>query len=302
MEQAQVHVASEIHAFWHFWFKNSNRCRTSIPLSHIVDGIESGSWKILCAWEQGGEKRLVGTIVRRAIGRICVKGVWFEGAGSIDYFCIHGAWRRRGLGRCLLGSIHGLMAATGAGAPIAPHLFLYERSQLLCAPLSWTTLWVRRARPGNLQLPVTRCEGTALEAAIQAAGRSLEIVGSHHGGKETAVYCVKVRKDTSVSVKGVGGGLVWGAVLDLFCVSIPEGYRIGCLQGIWSNSKAVGAEANATEAAEAIVDACGFDLVLVPSCVPRKTDSGWERDETVQWIGYNLNSGLYTESYPVLFL
>jgi hypothetical protein len=292
VEIGKLHFADHIALFLQKWFKLSSKCRCVVTTEDILRWIESEEWIFLCAWETEGQRRLVGTVARRTLGCLRVDSSDFSPAKLIDFFCIHGAWRQRGLGRMLLYQIHAYITQETAPHPMPPVLFLYERPQMKVAPLAWGRLMVRATKQESLSIPAKLCEAKDALAVVPRGANSVI------GWSEKKGRCM----DTIF----VECGGWYGAIGDTYCVSVPEGRRVGIFLGSWPAASSARAQRQVSqaEANEAMIDRVGsqtYGYMLTHISIPRSSGT-WESDAEVQWIGYNLSSGPPRTTYPLLLL
>ena len=198
----------QLPEFWARWFSTPS-CRCVVPLKHIQKMVSLGKWEILVYAPQG---LVVGSIVRRWIKGLHVASAFWPKAGMIDYFAIHPAWRKRGIGRALLATLHNITPA-----PIPPHLMLWEGIRPTIPPLSVGCYWSKRC----VQRP---CELAGAEAWKQLVGS----VWSEYEANETQIF------------KTSSGTL---AVWNTFHRSIPDGLTIGIIMA-YSSKEAVEEFAN----------------------------------------------------------
>jgi hypothetical protein len=270
--------------FWGRWFSISSKARCVIPLQHVLKGFSGGQWTIWIAFKPTGE--VVGTLVRRWIKGVQVGPAYWEKAGIIDYFCVHPAYRKKGLGRYLLCLLHNTTPA-----PIPPHFFLLEGVQLSIPPLlSGFFFSYQRSKqsPGGI--------GSVIK------GINAIKVTSQEDQKKIWNSCVKgMYVKSSVSSNSTEETTFWrvsnGAVIiqDTFHKSVPEGDSIGIVL----------ASTSASAVNEfALAEDSPWGVLLVPQSSPFTPSLGphWTLDSPFQWIGYNLRHSSVHFEWPAFHL
>ena len=139
--EATPSTAAELSDFWERWFSPSKSSRCCMPAAHIQKALSEKRWvSFLCRRSDTGA--LIATIVRRRVKGLRVKQARWPEAGIVDFFCVHPAWRRKGVGRLLLGVLERHETSERSGPP--PHLILWEGLHLSVPPLSIGGLWMTR--------------------------------------------------------------------------------------------------------------------------------------------------------------
>ena len=128
----------QLPAFWEQWFSTTSRC--SIPLSAIKS---RPHWDIVVA-RRGNE--VIGTLVRRWIVGLHIKEAYMPKAGVIDFFCVHPAWRKKGIGRSLL-----YLIQNQTPRPIPPHLMLWETYVPTIPPVAAGSYWRKEFVPRQVE-------------------------------------------------------------------------------------------------------------------------------------------------------
>jgi len=247
----------QLPEFWTRFFSSKTRC--IVPLSHILKSADR--WTVIVVVKEG---IVVGSIVRRWI-KLHMKEAFWQKAGIIDFFCIHPAYRKRGIGRALLSCLHNVTER-----PIQPHLMLLEGVQLTMPPIA-AGIYMSR-----------RCEGNRV---------------AEKGDPSVWKSCVKglwtpfEEGETSLWNLGASSGIgEHVAIWNTFHYSIPDGLRIGIIVGHTS-----------LEAANAATQtrAHGFGVLLLPVPAWRMATplEGWAVDSPFQWLAYNTDVG-FMETFP----
>ena len=185
----------QLPEFWMRFFSKSTRC--IVPLLHIQ--AVKARWTIIVIVK---DEMVIGSIVRRWT-KLHIKETTWQKAGIIDYFCIHPAYRRRGIGRALLSSLVNVTER-----PIQPHLMLLEGFQASMPPIA-SGVYLSR-----------RCVGNSLIQKDTAWNFGKDIWTPFEEG-ETTVW-----KTASGHVG------IWNT----FHYSIPDGLRIGIIVGHTGNA------------------------------------------------------------------
>jgi hypothetical protein len=123
---------SQLPLFWERWFSTpTSRC--CIPQERIHRSHSAGHWDIFVV-RRGNQ--VIGSLVRRWVTGFHVKEAYLPKAGVIDLFCVHPAWKKKGVGRALLCLVHTLTAR-----PAPPHLMLWESYLPSIPPMAAGVYW-----------------------------------------------------------------------------------------------------------------------------------------------------------------
>jgi GNAT superfamily N-acetyltransferase len=267
LRRAEVSDLVLLPEFWARWFSISKACRCAITLSHIQKQVLEGKWEVYVCIRFSGE--LIGTIVRRWIRGVHVREVSWARAGGIDYFCIHPAWRNKGVGRALLAEVH-----NRTPAPIMPHFIFWEGFTLSVPPLSCGVLYAKQCLGGSVGVGGSGSGGS--QATEEKENRS-QIWKSLVRGAD--IWSEEIGDEISLwkTVRG------YVAIWNTFHRSIPGGAAIGIVI--------------ASQSAEA-VNLIGAPWGVLLSDTSHGAD--WSFDSPFQWIGYNLGVGFISLQFPRL--
>jgi len=238
--------AEQLPEFWTRFFSDTSRC--IVPLLHIQK--MGAKWTIIVVVKEGA---VIGSLVRRWT-KLHINETLWQKAGIIDYFCIHPAYRKKGIGRALLSCLHNITER-----PIQPHLMLLEGVQVTMPPIA-AGVYLSRRCAGNL----------ALKSESEAVWETC-VKGVHSG-----IWTPFEEGETTLWRSASGVTAIWNT----FHYSIPDGLRIGIV---------VGYTGDINEAANSITH--GFGVLLLPVPVWKVGLEGWTLDSPFQWIAYNLQVG-----------
>lgn len=250
-----------LREFWYRYFSISSKCKCLIPEDFLQKMIETSIWEIWMLVNSRGE--CIGTIVRKSIGKLQIESQTFEQAYIVDYYCVHPAWRKRGIGRGLLNHLH-----NQTKHPFAPHFILWEGVQVSLPPISSGIYWVREGC-GNSTIQKKKLEKLPSSFTSQ-------IVSKLPQYNETTIYQLP-------------SGYV--IVTNTFHKTVPEGKEIYILSH-GSSEKAIEEYIQSVEKDKIFLRPRGITESIVP---------GWQYDSPFQWVAYNLKyTGGY--SYPVFLI
>ena len=247
----------QLPEFWTRFFSDTSRC--IVPLLHIRNAVAKNRWTIIVVVK---DSQVIGSIVRRWT-KLHIKETVWQKAGIIDYFCIHPAYRKKGIGRALLSCLHNVTER-----PIQPHLMLLEGIQLSMPPISAGVYLSRRCAGNSVVTPIAEAQ-TSFVDCVKGVGSG---IWTPYEEGETTLW-----KTTS--------GIV--AIWNTFHYSIPDGLRIGII---------VGYTGDVNEAAS--TTSHGFGVVLLPSILQIGME-GWTIDSPFQWLAYNLQAG-FIGGFPAI--
>ncbi len=213
---ATVADVEQLPEFWTRFFSDTSRC--IVPLLHIQT--MGAKWTIIVVVKDGV---VIGSLVRRWT-KLHIKETVWQKAGIIDYFCIHPAYRKKGIGRALLSCLHNITER-----PIQPHLMLLEGVQVTMPPIAAGVYLSRR------------CTGNTI---IQKGGAWEDCAKGD-------VWTPYEEGETTLWKTASGVVAIWNT----FHYSIPDGLRIGIV---------VGYTGDINEAATSTTHGFGVLLLPVP--------------------------------------
>ena len=262
LRAAVVADGPAILEFWGRYFSNWPSCRCAMTAEHLKT--MWASWEILLVVRQDGV--LLGTVVRRRLRGLHVREARWAEAAAIDYFCVHPAWRKKGIGRALLNAIHNTGADARSAMP--PQLIFWEGLRPSVPPLAAGFFWSRRGLVAT-GVPVL---GEERRKAWRDCVKGVD-VWTEEPGEEISVWLTAGSSAAGSSV------VVWNT----FHRSVPDGGAIGIV---------LAGDANALAAAGS-----PWAVLLVPSLY--SPGAGWTLDSPFQWIGYNLSVG-FVSGFPLI--
>jgi GNAT superfamily N-acetyltransferase len=248
----------QLPEFWSRWYSvKSARCM--VPLSHVLKMAKGDIF--VCV--RGDE--VIGSIVRRWLTGLHMRGVRWPRAGIIDYFCIHPAQRKKGIGRALLTFLHNSTLYTEG--VMLPQLMLWEGLQPTIPPASVGVFSHRRCYKGPTQ------------AIEQDSKMWIDL----QRGKDIWNESCDSPGETSLWMVGDHRVAIWNT----FHRSVPEGFLIGIVVG------------GDVQSANAFSQASGhpFGILLMSGLL-----SDWSIDSPYQWISYNTKMNFISYDFPGIFL
>jgi len=252
--------------FLNRYYSVSSSCKCYLPLSHIQNMVRNNFWEVYVVLNNS---LLIGCVIRRWISDLSVKGVIWKKAAIVDYFCVHPAWRKRGVGRWLLQTLQ------NSAQPLPPHLILWEGLNPLYPPLSVGFFWSFR-KINSIQNNTEEIKNTTIYNSFISS----EIIHSKYNDQSS---------ETQLFRTPYGYILVW----DTFHRSIPDGAKIGIIMK--GSEKAIQYFSSSKENP--------FGILLATHSNPFSFLNGWTLDSPYQWISYNMIVG-HTEigTFPCLSL
>jgi hypothetical protein len=193
-------------------------------------------------------------------------------AGVIDYFCIHPAYRNKGIGRSLLSLLHNTTTAAGI---VPPHLMMWEGIQLSVPPVSAGLFMYKKCSPvGGLQVE-----------KLQSADAGAEAWAALQRGNQLWSEYDSSAEEMSIWSSSRGPVAIWNT----FHRSVPEGLLIGIVVG------------GDVGSADAFSSSSGHPFGILLATWPIGFD-GWQIDSPYQWISYNTHLGFVNTQFPGLCL
>jgi len=256
IREARPEDIEQLPEFWSRFFSASARC--ILPLLHIRNMVSKGVWTVLVIVKEGN---VIGTLVRRWIKGLHMEEVTWQKAGVIDYFCIHPAYRNKGIGRTLLSCIQNITER-----PIPPHLMLLEGVQLSIPPISADLYFsIHTGQTTGHTGQTSQIQEVDGESVWKLCVKGL--LWSDYQGHETKIW------------KTASG---YVAILNTFHYSIPGGLRIGQIIGYTGQGF--------QDAARTAEHGYGILLMSGFSGMISLREHGWKIDSPYQFIGYNIQS------------
>jgi len=261
IRKATTEDLEQLPEFWSRWYSvKSARCM--VPLSHVL---KMAKGDIFVCVNSAGE--VIGSIVRRWLTGLHMRGVRWPRAAIIDYFCVHPAHRKKGVGRALLTFLHNSTLYTEK--LILPHMMLWEGVQPTIPPASVGFFLHRKCFKG----PLTVVEANA------------DVWAELQRGKDIWNESCESSGETSIWKVGEGNLAIWNT----FHRSVPEGLLIGIVVG------------GSQDSANAFSQASGhpFGILLMAGSLG---SDGWTLDSPYQWISYNTKMNFISYQFPGIFL
>jgi GNAT superfamily N-acetyltransferase len=183
----------QLPEFWSRWYSlPPTRC--VVPLAHIQK-MAAKKWDILVCVNKG---EVIGTLVRRWIYGLHMREVTWQAADFVDYYCIHPAYRKKGLGRGLFNLLHNMTPKP------MPHLVFWEGFQAAIPPI---------------------CAGLYLSRRCTKSLNCVKRVYDYTCNDVDVWSDYTECDETSVWETASGRVVVWNT----FHVSVPEGALIGII-------------------------------------------------------------------------
>jgi len=276
LRRATPEDIQQLPTLWGRWYSTSKSARCVVPLAHIQKCAAAGKWDILVCVKDDGE--VIGSLARRWIEGLHMREVRWPKAGVIDYFCIHPAYRNKGIGRSLLSLLHNTTTAAGI---VPPHLMMWEGIQLSVPPVSAGLFMYKKCSPvGGLQLEKLQSAHAEAEA-WKALQRGNQLWSEYDSSAE----------ETSIWSSSRGPVAIWNT----FHRSVPEGLLIGIV---------VGGDVGSVDA---FSSASGHPFGILLATWPIGLHglggmTGWQIDSPYQWISYNTHLGFVNTQFPGLCL
>jgi GNAT superfamily N-acetyltransferase len=246
-----IHMLPE---FWNNFYSQSQKTKCCIPLDAIQN-----TWDIWVMIHP--TTGIIGSVVRRWIYNVHIREAFFPKIGAIEYFCVHPAWRKKGIGRRLL------WKAQESTQGIIPHLILWETFQIQIPPISAGMYWIKQCQAGQGII----ADEKEASIAWYMCRKNTDIYSeyTYSKGKETVVW------------KTESGYIV---VWNTYHRTIPEGQWIGIVLGQSSE-----------RALDEFTQSCPFGILISDT----QRDE-WSSSTSFQWISYMLSTGFISTSIPYL--
>jgi len=268
------HVGALVE-FWGRYFSISSSCRCIVPATHVNRMLSEKRWEGFIIIHTSGE--LLGSIVRRFLKGLHVREASWASAGAIDYFCVHPAWRKRGIGRCLLNHLHNAQSF-----PIPPHLIYWDTPQIRIPPMVQGVFLYRKTEATGSMAAVAEQikDAGEMREAWKDCVKGVDI-WTEEPGQEISGWVSNERSSANKPV------VIWNT----FHRALPDGGLVGI---VLSHSH------QATEALAKMKSPWGVLLVPVRDPFTHSYGSDWKFNSAFQWIAYNLSVGFVSGSFPIV--
>jgi len=226
-------------------------------------------WDGLIVLHASGE--VIGTALRRNLKNLHVREATLPKAAAADYYCIHPAWRKRGIGRAILATYQNTTPA-----PTPPVLVFWDKPQIKVPPMITGLLLSRKCGTPGISQAIQIKDPARCKAAWLDCVKGVD-VWTEEAGEEISFWTVP------------GGTVV---VWNSFHRTVPDGGLIGIV--LSRDAKATEALANAKSQ---------WGVLLAPVRDPFTHSypmAEWSVNSIFQWVGYNLSVGFMSGVFPVV--
>ena len=283
--------AKEIEILLQNHYQTFPRSKLFLPASRIADGFLYDGWIAIGVYEG---LKLIGCVISRDLGTLQIKENPISKAGLVDFFCVDTAWRKKGVASLLL---EALVSFTAKRKRLV-HIFQKEGMPLTPIPPIWQSqyLWRRKNLPTSSAEYLGK-EGIQTRTHIKRFSYTSTIPSNsissipHHLSGDSELY--------SFNYKGHSMNL---CITNTFHRSVPEGWKIGEILWILPNTYE-SVPVNIQEmAVEALVDNCGYEILLIDKTLPHQTNKGWHSDSPYGYYLFNYNPGHFFSLKPYFVL
>ena len=272
LEQADVPAVVE---FWGRYFSITPSCRCLVPPAHVSKMISQKSWDGIIVLHASGE--IIGSAVRRVIHNLHVREITLPKAAAADFYCIHPAWRKKGVGRAILSAFQ-----NSTPAPTPPVLVLWDKPQIKVPPIITGMFMSRVCQATSNQATQLKDPQACKEAWLNCV-KGVD-VWSPEPGEEISFWVPLGQQ------RGQKPVIIWNT----FHRTVPDGLLIGIV---------LSRDPEATEALAQAKSPWGVLLAPVPlhqTISFTQTYKSWKINSIFQWIGYNLSVGFISQSFPIV--
>jgi len=231
--------------------------------------ISQKTWDGIIVLDTSGA--IIGSAVRRIINNLHVREINLPKAAAADFYCIHPAWRRKGVGRAILSAFQ-----NSTPAPTPPVLVFWDKPQIKVPPMIMGTFMSKMCL-GQVQATQLKDPQLCKEAWLNCV-------------KGVDVWTSEPGEEISFWLQGEGRKpvIVWNT----FHRTVPDGLLIGIV---------LSRDQEATEGLAQSKSPWGVLLAPVPIHQTFSfTQNGWKINSLFQWIGYNLSVGFIGSTFPVV--
>ena len=282
--------AANIERLLQHHYQTFHRSKLFLSAARISEGFLYDGW--LGVGVYSGLK-LIGCVVSRELGTLQILENPVPKTGLVDFFCVETSWRKKGIASFLLQE---LVILTAKRKRLV-HLFQKEGMPLSPIPPIWQSqyVWRKKGLPSSSSEYLGK-EGIQTRTHIKSFNYTSAIPHSsisstpHHLSGDSELY--------SFNYKGFSMNL---CITNTFHRSVPEGWRIGEILWILPNGSDV--PLNIQEMAiEALVDSCGYEIILIDKTLPHQKKMGWQSDAPYGYYLFNYNPGHFFSLKPFFVL
>jgi GNAT superfamily N-acetyltransferase len=255
--------------------------------AYIADGFLYDGWIAVGVYK---DSTLIGCAISRSLGTLHIKENPVPNTGLVDFFCVHKAWRKKGIASLLLQELVRLTAKKDR----LVHLFQKEGFPLSPIPPIWQShyLWRKKGLPSSLSEHLGK-EGIATRSLVKYFSYTNAI--PHNSIASIPKQLTGDSELYSFNYKGYSMNL---CITDTFHRSVPEGWKLGEIQWILPSDGIPIPLAIQEMAIETLADASKYEIILLDATLPHRKTKGWQKDSPYGYYLFNYNPGHFFSLKP----
>ncbi len=280
----------EIETLLHNHYQTFTKSKIVLPAKRIREGFLFDGW--IGVGMYSGLK-LIACCISRDLGTVQVKSNDIPRVGLVDFFCVETSWRKKGVASFLLQEFVRICAKKQR----LVHLFQKEGLPLSPLPPVWQShyIWRRKGIPGSSVESIGK-EGIATRTPI----RNFSYASALPYASCISSIPKQLTGDSELYSFNSKGFVVTLCLTNTFHSSVPEGLKIGEVSWILPHGT-VPIEIQKL-AVEALVDTCGYEVLLMDASIPHQTEKGWQKDAPYGYYLFNYNPGHFFSLKPYFVL
>lgn len=283
--------AKEIEILLQNHYQTFPRSKLFLSANRISEGFMYDGWIAIGVYRG---LKLIGCVISRSLGTLQIKENPVLNAGLVDFFCVDTSWRKKGIASLLLEALVNLTAKRKR----LVHIFQKEGMPLSPIPPIWQSQYLWRRK--NLRTSTadylgkeeiqTRVHIKSFNYTSVIPYNSISSI-PHHLTGDSELY--------SFTYKGFSMNL---CVTNTYHRSVPEGWRIGEILWILPMNHGDVPIAIQEMAVEALVDTCGYEILLIDKTLPHQKNKEWQSDSPYGYYLFNYNPGHFFSLKPYFVL
>jgi len=285
--------ASDVETLLRNHFSIFARCRITLTKERIRQGFQKDNWIGVGVFTS--DRQLIGCCISKPLGRMKFVHETLPQGGLVDYFCVHGEYRKLGIASYMLEE---LVYQTAKQERLV-HIFLKEGFPLLSLPPVYIGRYIVRKKQQNF-LGDSKDNIGSLGIGIHSPIQEYSHAEYLPLTKFVANLPYQLSGDSELFVFNYKGHVVFLCMTDIHHRTVPEGFRIGELAWMLPQTAEVPLSIQRL-AVETCVDTSKFDIVLMDSSLPHESKR-WQRDSSFSCYIFNYNPGGFFSMKPFWIL
>lgn len=282
--------AVEIETLLHKHYQTFTKSKIVLPSKRIREGFLSDGWIGIGVFTG---LKLIACCISRDLGTLQVKSNDVPRVGMVDFFCVETSWRKKGVASFLLQEFVRFCAKKKR----LVHIFQKEGLPLSPLPPVWQSqyIWRKKGLRHSSEEYIGK-EGIAIRSPV----RNFSYASVLPYANCISSIPKQLTGDSELYSFNFKGFVVSLCLTNTFHCSVPEGFKIGEVSWILPHGSVP--LPIQQMAVEALVDTCGYEVLLMDASIPHQTEKGWQKDAPYGYYLFNYNPGHFFSLKPYFVL